>query len=355
MINILMFGGIFLIFLGFPASIIVGIVFKIKKKKALIPVICIPTSLVAGLIFIVIGSNLYSQTDEYKESIAKKEQSKLEQLKEEAKEQEKYIKELEKKINNLEQKKEEKVITENSENQEIIPEVEQTDEETTTEEVNSIFYGEIGLNEEYYKGKEVVFSFKVENYSDKEIEKITTGSNLCYGSVSVEFSEPIYISDGSYITVKGTLQKEHGSKVLKDVEILVNGTEAEENYQKEYEKWKNSFLQAEEVDYDELLRYPDTYKNKKVKVNANIKEVETDGVIFNGTISGVVSGTDNEIAFYDYRENREPRIKDGDKLTIYGVGNGAITVKLKNGKGLFAETVEEYDIPNIYIQFFDFR
>lgn len=109
MINFLMFGGFFLIFLGLPASVIVSIVFKVRKKKALIPAVCIPISLVVGLIFIVIGSNLYSQTDEYKESIAKKEQSELEQLKQENQNQEEYIKDLEKRLEYTE-KEEDKPI-----------------------------------------------------------------------------------------------------------------------------------------------------------------------------------------------------------------------------------------------------
>lgn len=102
MINFLMFGGIFLIFLGLPASIVTTIVFKVKKKKALIPATCIIASIFLGFIFICIGGYLYGQTDEYKENIAKKEQSELEQLKEETQNQEEYIKDLENRLEDAE-------------------------------------------------------------------------------------------------------------------------------------------------------------------------------------------------------------------------------------------------------------
>lgn len=107
-----MFGGIFLIFLGFPVSIIVSVVFKIKKRKALVPVLCIPISLVLGLAFISIGTSLYGQTDEYKESVTKKERSELEQV-EESKNQEEYIRYLEERLENAEKETQ----AENTENE----------------------------------------------------------------------------------------------------------------------------------------------------------------------------------------------------------------------------------------------
>lgn len=97
MINFLMFSGIAILFLGLPISVIVTIVFAIKKKRVLIPAICIPTSLLIGLIFICVGGYLYSQTDEYKQSAVemeqvepeKKEEEKQEDIVEESKSEEK--------------------------------------------------------------------------------------------------------------------------------------------------------------------------------------------------------------------------------------------------------------------------
>ena len=83
MINFLMFGGIIFLFLCFPVSIIFTIVFAVKKKKILVPAICIPICFALGISFIVSGGIMYGQTDEYKQSIAEKEKN------EELKEQEK--------------------------------------------------------------------------------------------------------------------------------------------------------------------------------------------------------------------------------------------------------------------------
>lgn len=301
---VLLLVGLLLIFIGCPLSVIIAIVFKIKKKKVKVPIICIPASLCVGCLLILVGAFCYPE-EEDKKTVSESEQESM--------------------------------------------------SAESVQPVNGIFYGEIGLKKEQYKGEEVVFSFKCENPEDEELGEITTTSNLCYGSICVEFSEPQYVIDGSYITVKGVLGEEYSEIILKNAKIVSDGLQAEENYNKEFEEWENSFLQAEEVSCEQLLRYPDTYKNEKVKVNVDINEVETDGIIFNGTVVGVVPGTNDEIAFYDYRENREPRIKESDKLTIYGVGNGTLTVKVKNGNGFLAETVDKYDIPCIYIQFFDFR
>lgn len=72
--------GLAILFLGLPVSIIVTIVFAIKKRRILIPVICIPASLLIGLISVFAGGYLYVQTDEYKQFVAEKEQEELEKV-----------------------------------------------------------------------------------------------------------------------------------------------------------------------------------------------------------------------------------------------------------------------------------
>lgn len=232
---------------------------------------------------------------------------------------------------------------------------ESVDLETDNIDVETIFYGEIGLNKDYYMGKEAAFSFKCDKDNDEKIDELSTESNLCYGGLKVLFEEEQQVSINEYITVYGTVGEDHGATALKDSVILARGEKAEENYNRELEAFKQSFLDAESVSYEELLRYPDTYKDKKVKIELDITEVESDGAIFNGTVTGVVPGTEDEVALYDYRENREPRIREGDKLIIYGVGNKTVTVKVKDGEGLFAKTIDEYYIPCLYIQYINFR
>lgn len=84
MITLLMILGCLLLVLGVPISIIATIVFAVKKKKVKIPAICIPVSLVLSLSCLIVGSAMYSKTDEYKEASAK---AKEEQAEKERKEQ----------------------------------------------------------------------------------------------------------------------------------------------------------------------------------------------------------------------------------------------------------------------------
>lgn len=50
-----MLGGLLLLFIALPLSIIVTIVFAVKKKKILVPAICIPVSFLVGILLLVIG------------------------------------------------------------------------------------------------------------------------------------------------------------------------------------------------------------------------------------------------------------------------------------------------------------
>lgn len=228
-------------------------------------------------------------------------------------------------------------------------------EKKKKDDLENFFYGEIGLNKDYYMGKEVTFSFECKYSQDEETDEIATDENLCYGSVNVQFDKPQKVYEGEFLTVSGVIGEEYSATVLKNAEIILRGEDAKENYRKELENFNKSFFDLELVSYEELLRRPDTYKNQKVKIELDITNVESDGIVFNGTISGVVPGTENEVVLYDYRENREPRIQEEDRLIVYGIANKTTTVKLKNGSGLFADTVDEYEVPCLYIQYIEFR
>ncbi len=125
---------------------------------------------------------------------------------------------------------------------------------------------------------------------------------------------------------------------------------ATEKYKKseEIQKYKD---ECQVVTYDDLRRYPDTYEGKKVQLKLTMQDVEPDGLIFNGKILAVISGTSKEIAVYDEREVREPRFMNGDKFTVYGIANGLAkeTTYVKGtglfGSDLFADKVDEKEIP----------
>lgn len=111
--------------------------------------------------------------------------------------------------------------------------------------------------------------------------------------------------------------------------------------------------QAETVSYEDLRRYPDTYRDKPIKLTLYVKQADPDGIIFQGGIIATIPGTDSEMAVYDNRKVREPRIMEGDTITVYAVGNGLATMKLQDKSGWIAKTVEKYEVPSIKIQYMD--
>lgn len=96
------------------------------------------------------------------------------------------------------------------------------------------------------------------------------------------------------------------------------------------------------------MRYPDSFRGKMVTVEVNVEIVETDGILFDGKIKAQMEG--GELLITDGREVREPRIQEGDTFTLYGFGKGLATVKVKNGSGIFADTVDEYNIPEVSLR-----
>lgn len=219
---------------------------------------------------------------------------------------------------------------------------------------------------EKYSGDNVSVSFKtsyVYDYGDR-----TRIDSEYYNEISeklsVETKESEKISDGDWITVCGIVGKEEYDG-LENAFIEETGKKPKKEYEsgkskydkkkkKEAEKKENNFRKsAKEVSYEVLMRYPDTYKNKKIKVVVNITEVEPDGIIFPGDMQGTLEG--KEAAIYDDREVKEPKLAKGDTITIYGKGNGLTTVKIKQKSGIFSKTVDKYSIPGISIKYMDLQ
>lgn len=226
----------------------------------------------------------------------------------------------------------------------------------------------LNLLEEWgkYAGKNVSVSFKtsyVYDYGDRTSID-SEYFNEVNTKLSVETKKSENISDGDWITVCGVVGKEEYDG-LENAFIEKTGKKAKKEYEsgkskydkrkkKEAEKKEKNFRKAaKEVSYDELMRYPDTYKNKKIKVVVNITEVEPDGIIFPGDIQGTLDG--KEVAVYDEREVKEPKLAKGDAITIYGKGNGLTTVKIKQKSGIFSKTIDKYSIPGISIKYMDLQ
>ncbi len=217
-----------------------------------------------------------------------------------------------------------------------------------------------------YAGDCVTVSFKVSDsydYSNHSTVKSKyydeTGSNI-----KVELKDVANVSGGEWITVTGIVGNELYDG-LENAKIDGIGKESKKIYEagkskydkkkkKEAKKREAKFRkEAKDVSYDELMRYPDTYEKKKIKVSVNIVSVEPDGIIFPGDIQGSLEG--KEVAIYDGRDVQEPKLEEGDNITIYGYGNGLTTVKVKQKSGLFSKTVDKYSIPGIEVKYMDFE
>lgn len=125
----------------------------------------------------------------------------------------------------------------------------------------------------------------------------------------------------------------------------------EEKHLAAIEERENFIASAQEVSYEDLRRYPDSYDGKPLKLTIKIKEAKPDGLIFQGDIFASYQGS--EISVYDGRAVREPRFMDGDKINVYAKGDGLKRIKIKDGSGLFAKVIKEYEVPAIKVVYTD--
>lgn len=167
---------------------------------------------------------------------------------------------------------------------------------------------------------------------------------------------------GEFITVEGELScKNNHPEILKAV-IVKGGSETYESGLAEYRQAYNEKLQKEKeefigkcttVSYEDLRRYPDSYRDTPIKLTIYIKTAKADGLIFQGDIIATYEG--GEMGVYDDRIKREPRIMEGDTITVYAMGDGLCTMKKQQkvdvGVAYVNKTVDKYEVPSIKIKY----
>ena len=155
------------------------------------------------------------------------------------------------------------------------------------------------------------------------------------------------------ITVEAS-DKSNGRRVKK---CTVCGEElASESYSlTEEEKREYYKKNCESVSYDDLIRYPDKYKDTPIKIKVKIKDVETvDSMLFKDQYEGILNG--KSISIMDDREVKEPKLRAGDSVTIYGVGAGYNT-QYTYQKGLILglpKNIESEKIPCVSMLYVSF-
>lgn len=238
-------------------------------------------------------------------------------------------------------------------------------------EYEAVFFYTLIDNIDEYKEKDIRTTIQVRNCNENEDESYIESEYSDYDLVSEYNNIKIYpdnyqeFESGEYITVVGKITEKDYSEILQYAHIIEYGEEAKKEFdyglsefQKQREEKirmeKEEFIEkAETPTYDDLLRYPDTYKEKKIKIIAKIVRVEPDGIIFDGEIEATMGG--ESIAVYDNREIKEPKFREGDSVTIYGYGKGTTTVKVQDTSGFLPKTIDKYDIPAIDVRHIDFN
>lgn len=216
-----------------------------------------------------------------------------------------------------------------------------------------------------YIGKWVTVSYACDQCEDDEqsIQSTYDGEAKLYLRSYVDNYRQFEYGD--YITITGLVDSQYASYIeIKNAHIDYFGDESQSVYnigKAEYderkrieeEEYEASFKEnVESPSYDDLLRYPDSYQEKQIKVKVKIVRVEPDGIIFDGDIEATMSG--ETVALYDGRTTKEPKLREGDSVTIYGYGKGTTTVKVQDVSGILPKTVDKYDIPAIDIRYIDF-
>lgn len=338
--------GVLLLFVGFPASIIWLIIRIAKKQEKKKQLILIASSFVASFALMIIGSSIYSETDEYKEN------SVQENVMESAQEED----------DGQNAESQTSLAEENEENEvaeQIIPEIEYED----------VFLYDLIENMESYNGRYVRTVFQVDSCYQRGDEAYISSEYPDYNLVQTYSNIIVYpsnykeIKEGTYITVEGIAKLNASQRTIIDANITDEGKISQRRFEEDLTDFKtkredelleveNAFREScESCTYDDLYRYPDTYKETKIVVNIKIIRTEPDGIIFDGEIEGQLEG--KSVSIVDGRNKKEPKLMEGDTVTIYGYGNGLTTVKVQDTSGLIPKTVDKYDIPSIKIMYLD--
>lgn len=108
---------------------------------------------------------------------------------------------------------------------------------------------------------------------------------------------------------------------------------------------------AESPSYDDLSRYPDKYKTIPIKVTVYVKEARVGALrgLLDGGYLCTINGQD--LAVSDIRSVKEPKLLEGDTVTIYGYGGGSSIMQRKQKGTIIDKVLEEWYIPAVNIEY----
>ena len=193
-------------------------------------------------------------------------------------------------------------------------------------------------------------------------DRLTTEVDGFEPNISAKGIDTEGLSNGDWIRISGKVDSTYLYDIQFEdavIEKIDKPTSFDDDMNKFYEEKhlaaieerQNFIDSAQEVSYEDLRRYPDTYDGKPLKLTITIKEAKPDGWIFQGDIFATYQG--EEIGVYDARTVREPRFMAGDTITVYASGDGLGKIQEKDGSGIFAKVLNEYEIPTVRVLYTD--
>lgn len=270
--------------------------------------------------------------------------------------------------------------TANKNSEEISKESESIIEEPSTEEISIVETDTVPIfdtvpteivfcidlidNRNDYIGKRVTTTLPI-GECDEEEKKLTSTYDI--GEfIDIYPANYQLINSGDFVTVTGIVRGDEYDLEIDDAHIDAFGESEENKFNEQKMEYDNIQMEkaiadesvfketAESVSYENLARYPDSYENKKVKITVKIREVQKkDSMFFADSYIASMSG--EEIAIYDERELKEPKLLEGDTVVIYGYGKGLTEIKTYDSSGIIPKVLDKRKIPAVSIAYIEIQ
>lgn len=224
-----------------------------------------------------------------------------------------------------------------------------------------LYYMDLYENYEQYENQYVTISAPL-SYATDDIINVKGDINGVTGMIHIALLEPrTDLKEGDYVTVTGRIEnKALGYLYMKDANISATGQEPAKIYEQQKQEYdarvaereagiKQEFVNScQRYGYEELMRYPDTYKDKPIVNTLVVEQVMPGGFLSSEGYRCYEVGTENEVVLIDDRETMEPKFVEGDTITVYGTYYG--TEKMTR-----LLTGEKISVPCIEFRYADFN
>ena len=200
-----------------------------------------------------------------------------------------------------------------------------------------VFYIDLENDISQYDGEVIITSFPVKHISSGG--RIVADDTLLTDNMDAMTGDDTLYSKRDtiqYVTLQGRAERQSEDVTIFSADVIYAGGAMPDDLQQDMENYEHAICVARIAEredfisravtpsYEELRRYPDTYAGQPLAITVYVSMVEPDGILSNGNVWATYDG--GEVGVYDLRMFREPRLLDGDTITIYAEGLGLTTV-----------------------------